>query len=1130
MQVRDGQRLYSASDLVTFLECEHATTLAVADLATSIARAPEDEATALLQQMGYAHEAAYLERLEQSNTRLAKIPEQGCPTELYEKSLEAMRQGFDVIFQATLYSPPLYGRADFLRRVPGASLFGDYHYEVIDTKLSRSAKAGHLVQLCFYSKLLASAQGREPQSISLVLGNGKEECFHFGSYSRYFEQALARFLAFAQSTSQETRPERVLHCSRCVWRDHCASQWLADDHLNQVAGITRSQIERLRSAGIHTMAQLGSLGEGGAVSQLQQATIERLRGQAALQLIPRSGGPRSVEVLPLDAAGRRGFARLPMPSDGDIFFDLEGDPFEEGGLEYLIGVQLASGANAKFRAFWAHDRQQERRSFQEFVAFVSERLLAYPDMHLYHYGHYEPTALKRLMSIHGSCEAEIDDLLRQQRFVDLYTVVREGIRTSEAGYSLKDIERFYLPPRGGEVKDAGSSIVQYEKWRASRDEDDLTKILDYNKLDCLSTQMLRDWLLTLRPDGLPWFKSNGSGETGDEEKRARAQEVERELQTYRDGLMAGLPADRDQWSTKERARELLSQLLDFHRRCDKPDWWDLFARRDMSEEDLVDDANCLGALVRTEEPSEDTGGSLIHTLRFPEQETKLRAGKRVTRVDTARPIGTIESLDIEARTVRLRTSKSADVSPPLSLGPEGPLGSDALRTALRRVADSMIIGDLRYRVAKAILNKDLPRLRGREHGRPVAVEADIGEIVQATQALVHSYLLVQGPPGSGKTRTGSRLIVELLKSGQRIGVASHSHKAIHNLLDAVSKEARRQGFEFAGVKKCTRADPETEYPDPFFVNLNVAAEVFSWDAQLVAGTAWLFADERGEESLDYLFVDEAGQVSLANLIAMSTSSRNVVLLGDQMQLSQPVRGLHPGRSGESTLDYLLDGVSTIPTQRGIFLATSYRMHEDVCRFISDAIYNSRLKPEPANQCQALLLQPGAHPALRCSGITFVRVVHEERFQRCPEEAHAVSEILQSLLKQRYRDKESVVRPVGLEDVLVVAPYNSQVNHLRSVLPVGTRVGTIDKFQGQEAPVVLVSMTTSHERNLPRGIAFLYDKNRLNVAISRAQCLAVVLMNPNLLQLRCSTPQEMELVNTLCWLDDYSTAAKASLLP
>jgi uncharacterized protein len=284
-----------------------------------------------------------------------------------------------------------------------------------------------------------------------------------------------------------------------------------------------------------------------------------------------------------------------------------------------------------------------------------------------------------------------------------------------------------------------------------------------------------------------------------------------------------------------------------------------------------------------------------------------------------------------------------------------------------------------------------------------------------------------------------------------------------------------------------------------------------------------------KHKVDYLFVDEAGQVALANLVSACTSARNIVLLGDQMQLGQPIQGVHPGRSGESALDYLLNGVATIPPDRGVFLATTWRLHPDICRFISDAVYDGRLLPEKHNVRRQLELDVSAHPSLKPYGITFLPIQHDGCSQSSKAEADLIEAIYASALQQRYTDKEGKEHPIGPADILVVAPYNVQVNLLTRTLPPGARVGTVDKFQGQEAPIVIVSMTTSSEKDLPRHIEFLYSRNRLNVAVSRAMCLAVVVANPALTTIRCHTPDQMALVNTLCWLAETGSSVSTSRL-
>jgi len=395
--------------------------------------------------------------------------------------------------------------------------------------------------------------------------------------------------------------------------------------------------------------------------------------------------------------------------------------------------------------------------------------------------------------------------------------------------------------------------------------------------------------------------------------------------------------------------------------------------------------------------------------------------------------------------------------------------------------------------------------------------------LEKTHQLNESYLYIQGPPGAGKTWTGARLVVECLERGKRVGISSNSHKAIHKLLEEVEKVAEEKRMTFRGVKKAGEK-PETEFKGRFVKNVYENRDAIGSKAQLLAGTAWLFSDPRLDQKLDILFVDEAGQVALANLVAMGVAAKNIVLLGDQMQLAQPVQGVHPGRSGESALEYLLDGLATIPPERGVFLRDTWRMHPDVCRFISDAVYDSRLESEAKTANQRLVLARGADARLKSTGLVFVPVAHDACAQQSAEEGAVVKELYDSLLRQRFVDRDKVEKPMRAENILVVAPYNMQVNLLKRVLPEGARVGTVDKFQGQEAEAVIVSMATSSGDYLPRNIEFLYSKNRFNVAVSRARSAAVLVASPKLMEVSCATPEQMALVNTLCW---FLAAASSS---
>lgn len=1137
MQKRDGVVLYSASDLVNYLECEHLTSLDLIDLETPLPRTEDSDEAKLIQAKGYSHESAFFEQLKVRHPRVIDIAVTGgSNAQKVAATTQAMRDGYDIIFQATLQEGCLIGHADFLRKVNIPSVLGPWSYEVLDTKLSRSPKAKFIIQLAFYSSMVGKVQGVEPQLMHVILGDKSEATYRFADYARYLGLITQRFLERVQGSAVETYPVPCAKCDQCKWSGLCDERRLSDDHLSQVANITRLQVKKLELAGVKTLEALAKLPADTRILKMPPETLTKLHKQARLQLMARETGKRHLELLPEGEEQLRGFSRLPLPAEGDLFFDMEGDPLEEGGLEYLFGLYFFENGKSQFKAFWAHSRAEEKVAFEAFMDFVTVWLRKYPNAFIYHYAAYEQTALKKLMSLHGTREAEVDNLLRAQKLVDLYKVVREAIRVSEPRYSIKNIEHFYLESRTGDVKNAGASIVYYEKWKETADPQLLKDIEDYNYDDVRSTYELRQWLLTLRPAHLDWFTPRATkeetpevGELTDEERR---------LIPYREFLVDRLPQVRNSWGQEERLFELTYQLLDFHRRAAKPEWWTMFSRKELSEEELLEDGECLAGLwPDSANPPRKEGRSVRYSFFFPEQESKFKTGDSASIAQTSDPVSGVV-IDEERRHVSFKLSSSRDpLSLPVALGPGMPVSSKALIEAVFRFADSLVKGQRTYSAIEAILTQSLPSIAGHTKGAPILSSSTdaLPEIIDAISNLDGSYIFVQGPPGAGKTYTGSHVIVSLLRQGYKVGISSNSHKAINNLLHGVEKVVKAEGFVFRGAKKSTSGKPESclegEFIEDIFVNSDILECLDGEGAyHLVAGTAWLFADSDVNQKLDYIFVDEAGQVSLANLVAMGTSARNIVLLGDQMQLGQPIQGIHPGRSGESSLEYLLNGKATIPAEQGIFLEKTWRMHPDVCRFISDAVYDGRLEAEPNNANQALLLNSNAHPALKPTGIRYIPVEHDACSQRSEEEAALVLELITNLLEQNYRDKKGAVHSITLNDILVVAPYNMQVNLLKKTLPNGARIGTVDKFQGQEAEVVIVSMATSSGDYLPRFIEFLYSKNRLNVAISRAKCLAIFIANPALMAIRCSTPEEMSLVNTLCWVQEIGNHSLGTSLP
>jgi uncharacterized protein len=1107
MQRRNGDLVFAPTDLVNFLGCSHATVLDVRHAGEPRSARGRAEPDALMIQKGLEHETAHLEALRAAGKNVVGL--KGVSSdERAEQTLAAMRGGAEVIYQAALADGLWGGVADFLMRADEPSALGAFGYEPLDTKFARGPKPEYVIQLGIYSELLAAAQRRPPRRMLVVLDGGEEVVFAPNHFDAYVRHAKRRLESFAGDPPAESYPQPCAHCGGCDWRERCQEQWEHDDHLSFVANIRASQREQLEAAGIKTLAALASAPANLKVPDLSAAVFERLRAQAALQLHKRDTQNNKYELLAPEAD--RGFARLPKPDPGDLFFDMEGDPLYSEGLEYLFGVYYRSGEEFEFQTFWAHDHEQERVTFGKFMAFLREHLATHPGAFIYHYNHYEPSALKRLASNYSVAEHQLDDLLRRRKFVDLYKVVREAMRVSEPSYSLKNLEKFYMEKRAGAVADAADSIEVYNRWRVSGDPALLKDIAAYNEFDCRSTAALRDWLLTLRPPETPWF---AGGDPDGEETEANRGERERRYAEYQEKLQAAAGQDEEDY------RWHLADLLGFHQREAKPQWWAFFDRRDSGPEELLDDYECLACLERVGEAVPDKQ-SLIYTYSFPAQETKRREGEDgVIDVATGKGVGRIKELDEVRCRVRLRRGRRSGPLPDrLTIGPPKPIGNEVLRDALYRVADDVLGGGGRYPVIGELLRNAAPRLKGRRPGEPIAQSDDL--LTATTEAVVgldRSFLFVQGPPGTGKTYTGAHVIVELIRRGKRVGIASNSHMAINNLLKKTVELARATGVKFAAVKKSSGDEREFDGDYVEFVTSN---KDVSRDAELLAGTAWLFADESFDNHLDYLFIDEAGQVSLANVVAMGTSAKNLVLIGDQMQLGQPIQGVHPGRAGLSVLDFLLADQATVPPERGFFLGRSRRMRPEVCRFISDTFYDGRLDHDPLTEDRRLIFA-GDVAGLPPEGVVFRPVEHVGCSQKSVEEGAVVKDYFERLLKQRFRENGKS-RPLGVADILVVTPYNVQVNYLRSILPDGAKIGTVDKFQGQEAPVVIVSMVASSAEDVPRGMDFLFSANRLNVAVSRAQCLAVVAASPRLLAAPCATVGQLRLANNFCRLAEYST--------
>ena len=1144
MYTSDGRAVLSPTDLVGYLACRHLTRL---DRAASLGRlagpSREDRQLDVIASRGLEHEAAYLQRLRDADVEVVEIPE-GDLAQRADATAAAMRAGAEVIYQATFVNivnetHMWRGHADFLRRVDGVTELGPHGYEPVDTKLARHVHPAAVLQLCHYAEQVARVQGSEPDRLHVVLGGGAEEqSLLVREFSAYYRNAKQRFAEAALASGEpSTYPLPVAHCAVCRWMDHCDRQRLEDDHLTLVAGLTREQARRLaESAGITTLTELATSEPPTSSVRIGGTTLQRLRHQARLQLESsrRPGEPPVYEVVSTDEPNT-GLGALPVPSAGDLFFDIEGDPFVgDDGLEYLFGVGWEdSNGEFSYRAFWAHDYREERVAFEALIDFIVARREEHPDMHVYHYAAYERTALGRLMGRYATRETEIDQLFRSETLVDLFRVVRQGLVVGSPSYSLKKLEPLYMGRRTADITDAGSSIVEYERWLQTGEPEILQALETYNSDDCYSTMLLRNWLEKRRREAIEGGAELSRPPSPPEAPReALGQELDEVA-----GMVAALgggdepPADDD---SARAAKWLLAQLLGWHRREDKPEWWWYFQRvLRFNDDDLYHDTEAVAGLVYVG-VVEQVKRSTIHRYRFdPAQEHKLPIGRAVLdpaaeRISVLEGVsapspGTLVALDPVSGTLDLKRGTNSTVPHPSALIPGKPVGTVEHRRALRRVAQAVLADGIdggAYKCARDLLRRVSPdigeEVSGPDLRRPG--EDVVASAIRLARSLKASYLPIQGPPGSGKTYIAAQMAVALAKSGSRIGITATSHKVICRVLEEILACANRGGVPLRIIQKADVDDAlGDERIERTSRNEVVEEALREGDVHIVAGTSWLFTREGMDQSLDYLIVDEAGQMSLADVVAVSCSATSLVMVGDPQQLAQPSKGAHPPGASASGLEHVLSGAPTLAPDRGLFVDRTRRLHPRIGLFISELAYDDRLVSEPwcANQ------EVADGPVVSGSGLRWLPVVHDGNRVSSEEEVEAISQVYEALLNRAWTDHEGTRTPIGPEDILVVAPYNAQVSRLATALGPAARVGTVDKFQGQEAAVVVVSLAASTAENVPRGMDFLYSRNRLNVALSRARALGVLVCSPALLEATCRSVGQLRLVNALCRLAEVA---------
>lgn len=1192
----DARIVWSASDLKAAAECEFAWLRAIDAKLGRIAAVddPEDATLERAARLGTAHEVRVLDEYRARwGTAVREIPaarssDAGALSEAVRLTDAALADPTaEVVYQAAFATDEFVGFADFLVREPVARPDGSRPWSVQDTKLARRARVTALMQLAAYVDQLDRLGVSRSDEVQLLLGDGTTSTHRVDDLLPVFALRRERLRALIADRRVDLGAEGpviawgdargdlgVVACGRCAT---CELEVVAHRDLLLVAGMRPVQRDRLRASGILTIDALALA--AAAPAAMSADTFSSLRTQARLQLespagVPSDGAPEHA-VPTFEVVAPKSLGVLPRPDHGDLFFDFEGDPLytegigEHWGIDYLFGWV---DTRETYGAIWAHTFDEERDALERFLDMVALRRQQYPGMHIYHYAPYEPTHLLTMAARYGVREADVDRLLRDGVFVDLYPVVRRALRVGSRSYSIKKLEPLYMGDevRTSDVQRGDDSIVKYVEARALAADGHaeaaravLDDLADYNRYDCVSTRRLRDWLV------------DRARESGAVPARGAEPDEQAYEPSPRATALQRWAADAEPDSRDATALRLAAAAIDYYPREEKTYWATHFLRLrepvsvwEETRDVVVVDA-ARSRVVTDWHIAESGRGS---ERRLVELRGELAPGTRLSvdadpfaiydlpapfPLDTrprwihgARRVTVREVLDDGAIVEEIAADGVTWDEFPLALTPAAPPRAGNQQKAIDAWADAVLAAapTIPQGPAADILRRVPPRTRsgaltpvavagdalravegdapadartaapgesGAATTAPVAVGAagvdEVTAIARTVADLDHSYLAVQGPPGTGKTYVGSHVIARLVaERGYRIGVVAQSHATIEHMLDRVIAA----GVPASRVGKAPK-DPSAPHAFTVLPKNGVAAFTAENAAHgfVVGGTAWDFSHEaripRG--SLDLLVIDEAGQFSLASTIAVSLAAQRLLLLGDPQQLPQVSQGTHPEPVDTSALGWIIDGAEVIPADLGYFLARTRRMHPAVAGPVSTLSYEGRLAAHPSTALRRLDgIEPGVH---------VVPVRHHGNSTCSLEEAAEVARLVADLVGREWTGAEGGAgdtatmqqpRPLGQDDIIVVTPYNGQQVAVEEALAAAgfadVPVGTVDRFQGKEAVVAILTLAASSGRDAPRGLEFLLLRNRINVAISRAMQAAYVVYSPALLDDLPRTPE------------------------
>ena len=1124
----------SAYSVIDFNQCEYKSSLDFIKSPKEF-KPVNDPWLEIIRKIGIDHEKKIISTLGKES-KITIIDDNKTIEERIKLTREAINSGENLIYQGFISHNKFNGIPDLLIKKKK-------YYEPCDIKSSLSLKTDNIIQLCHYAHILKNQFDLMPKTGKIILRDESEIEIEIKKYYDYYLHISEKFSHFLKENTIIEESTKCNLCSKCTYKNFCEENWEKSDNLNQISNIRSSQIKTLLENKINTMTELSKV-DNPERTGLNLNSAKFLIEQAKLQKTYQKSRKLDYKIIYnekreiIDEFTPIGFQLLPNKDANDLFFDIEGYPMfidpktKSSGLEYLFGIHFRTFHEPMFKKFVSKNHYEEKKSFEELIDFFYKHIQKFNNSSIYHYGSYEITALKRLSSKYNTKNQELDHLLRNNKFVDLYKVIKDSLLLSTNDYKLKTIEKFYNFTHDSDVASGEDSLVAFENYLETNSKEILDEIILYNKLDCESTEKLRDWILSIKPKNIVPFVPPPEKEISEARKEKIAEEKE---------IIKNIDKN---FEKNIELGSTLKQLLNYGWNEIRPDYWEYFENSKKDIEELSDQSNCIGGLEFINEHPDSRYisaagwiGKTI-TFRYPKQVVKL---KKLSSIKDSSfenfdknimppPSIYIEDLDYSKNEISLRIVRHPDLDKQNYL----PKGIIEDVTYFDHIVDGAVKNFLNNENKKNFfpaiydfLNKNNPQYK---KDAIYNSNKTIEDISNRIESLNNSYLFVQGPPGTGKTYTSSRVIVNLMKKNYKVAILCNSHSAIINLLNSVDSYAEEINYSFNGIYR--RSGNES---DKLGKNIEVQKDKSikpfdKSDYQLFAGTGTFLASKKFvencelEKSYDYIFFDEAGQLKISYIVGASMAAKNIILVGDHMQLPQPSNSTvdDQEKASLSPIEYIMEEKNTIDDKVGIFLNKSFRMHSKINNFISENFYENRLISDEANDNQNILVG-----SKKINGIHLIDLNHKDSSVENDTESEYIKIIYNQLLGKSWIDKNNFKKTITEEDILVITPYNAQVINIKNKLHRNSKVGTVDLFQGQEAPIVLVSYATSSPElmGVRRGSDFLFDFRRLNVSISRAKALAVILFNKQLLNYNCSNADDMERLNYFCKLKEKETKSE-----